>query len=183
MKDCLRIKPEGKWVVALLIVTNTVYAIMLTYTIPTLMEYSAGLPIFDLSPMGYSYGQAVKLLSALGNIGREFYLIQLALDLVYPFLFGLSYYLLFQWILSKNYIRSSVWQLMSVLPILAALFDYSENIGIWLMLSSFPNLSEVLVKTVSMLTMAKSMLVMSYWLCLFVLMAVVLVRIFKNRNA
>lgn len=87
--------PSGKQIITLLILTNLIYALMLGYTIPTLMEYSSGLPIFDISPMGYSYDQAMTLLISLGGEGRAFYLTQLALDMIYPAMFAVTYYLLF----------------------------------------------------------------------------------------
>ncbi|MGL6313501.1 hypothetical protein [Vibrio sp. WXL103] len=175
-------KPTGKLVIMSLVLTNVVYAVMLGYTIPTLMVYSSGLPIFDMSPSGYSYEQAITLLENLGEAGREFYLVQLALDSVYPALFGFSYFALFQWILNKAAISSRLWQWLSVVPIAAALFDYSENVSIWLMLSSFTNLSEGLVKAASGLTIAKSMLVVGYWFGLLVLIVTVLVRKLTNRK-
>ncbi|MDB4836916.1 hypothetical protein OAH87_00415 [Marinomonas sp.] len=182
MIKSIQYKPTGKIVIFSLVLTNVVYAVMLGYTIPMLMEYSSGLPIFDMSPSGYSYEQASILLSNLGEDGRDFYFLQLALDFVYPALFGMSYYFLIQWILYKSAIKNIMWQWVSLLPIVAAGFDYSENINIWIMLSSFPDLPELLVKVASKLTIAKSMLVLSYWVGLLVLILFVLARKFSRRS-
>ncbi|WP_087018219.1 hypothetical protein [Thaumasiovibrio subtropicus] len=178
----IKINPAGRLVIASVVLTNIVYAIMLCYTIPTLMAFSSGLPIFDMSPAGYNVEQATRLLDNLGETGRAFYRYQLALDLIYPALFGLSYFALFQWILNKNAITRTTWRWISILPIIAALFDYLENITVWLMLRSFPNVSELLVKVASTLTVTKSTLVMSYWCSLLVLLFILTIRKFKNRD-
>lgn len=174
--------PSGKQIITLLILTNLIYALMLGYTIPTLMEYSSGLPIFDMSPMGYSYDQAMTLLISLGGEGRAFYLTQLALDMIYPAMFAVTYYLLFVWLLAKCGITSGVWQWLAMLPVLSALADYLENISIWLMLSSFDDITPKMVETASMLTVTKSMLGMLYWFFLLAFVVVASVRRIKQRQ-
>ncbi|MGF1771506.1 hypothetical protein L4C42_04250 [Vibrio wakamikoensis] len=168
--------PSGRQIIALLIVTNLIYALMLGYTIPTLMEYSSGLPIFDMSPMGYSYDQAMTLLAALGGEGRAFYLTQLALDMIYPAMFAMTYYLLFVWLLTKCGITNGVWQWLAMLPVLSAVADYLENISIWLMLSSYEDVTPLMAETASMFTVTKSMLGMLYWIFLLAFVVVAIVR-------
>ncbi|GMQ46670.1 hypothetical protein [Vibrio sp. 10N] len=175
--------PSGRQVIALMIVTNVIYALMLGYTIPTLMEYASGLPIFDMSPMGYSYDQAMTLLDALGGEGRAFYLTQLALDMIYPALFALTYYLLFVWLLSKCGITNGVWQWLAVLPVLSALCDYLENISIWLMLSNYEDVTPLMVEMASLFTVAKSMLGMLYWMFLLAFVVVAIVCWFRDKKA
>jgi mannose/fructose/N-acetylgalactosamine-specific phosphotransferase system component IID len=168
--------PSGRQIIVLLIVTNLIYALMLGYTIPTLMEYSSGLPIFDMSPMGYSYDQAMTLLVALGGEGRAFYLTQLALDMIYPAMFAMTYYLLFVWLLAKCGIINGVWQWLAMLPVLSAVADYLENISIWLMLSSYEDVTPLMAETASMFTVTKSMLGMLYWIFLLAFVVVAIVR-------
>lgn len=174
--------PSGRQIIALLIVTNLIYALMLGYTIPTLMEYSSGLPIFDMSPMGYSYDQAMTLLAALGGEGRAFYLTQLALDMIYPAMFAMTYYLLFVWLLAKCGITNGVWQWLAMLPVLSAVADYLENISIWLMLSSYEDVTPLMAEAASMFTVTKSMLGMLYWIFLLSFMVVATVRWVRRRK-
>jgi hypothetical protein len=175
-------KVSGKRVIALMVITNLVYVFMLVYSIPKLMEYSSGLPIFDMSPTGYSYDEALALLTALGNDGRQFYHTQLAIDLLYPALFAVCYFALFQWVMKWGNTRNQIWQWVSLLPIVAAAFDYAENMAIWLMLSEFPTLSHLLVTVSSALTMMKSGVTTVYWIALLVLIAIVSVQKYKKRS-
>ncbi len=175
-------KVTGKRVIALLIVTNLVYFFMLGYSIPKLMGYSSGLPIFDMSPTGYSYDEALALLTALGREGREFYYTQLAIDLLYPALFAACYFSLFQWLIKWGETRHQIWQWVSLLPIFAAVSDYAENMAIWLMLSDFPAISHLLVTVSSALTITKSGVTTVYWLALLVLIAMALVQKYKKRT-
>lgn len=164
----------GKSVLLLLILANGVYFTMLAYSIPKLMSLSGGLPLFDMSPMGYDYEAAVTLLNALGSNGRDIYLsLQLVLDLFYPFLFGLCYFALLQWLIRVGQLKSHRWLIVSLIPILVCLFDYAENIGIWLMLTGYPELSMSLVSITSLLTIIKSSLTMLYFSGLMVVIGLV----------
>ena len=90
----------GKVVLAFIIPAIIVYFIMLLYTIPQVSAYAPGINLFDLSPTGYSFEYAIKLLDTLGSEGRELYLYgQLPLDFIYPGLFAVSCSLLLSWLL------------------------------------------------------------------------------------
>lgn len=168
----------------LFILTNAVYFVMLNYSIPELLSASDGLPIFDMSPSGYSYQQALALLSSLGEEGRNFYLsTQLVLDLFYPLLFGLCYFSLLQWLIKLIQLKRRALTVLSFLPFLACAFDYTENVGIWLMLSSYPDLSKTLVTISSVLTVTKSILTMAYFTGLLVVLILVAVYFYKVRMA
>jgi hypothetical protein len=147
----------GKKVLSLLVPAMVVYALMLVYTIPQVEHYSAGMKLFDLSPFGYSYQYAIELLSALGSTGRATYLYrQLPLDFVYPGLFPVSFCLLQSWLFAKILRADSKMFSICLVPLTAGLFDYLENICIVFMLTSFPNVSEMLVAFASTFTIAKS---------------------------
>jgi len=148
----------GERVLCFLVPTMVVYALMLLYTIPQVEHYSAGMKLFDLSPFGYSYQYAIELLSALGSTGRAAYLYrQLPLDFVYPGLFAVSFCLLQSWLFAKGLPPDSKIFYLCLVPLIAGLFDYLENICIVLMLTSFPNIPEMLVASASVFTIVKSM--------------------------
>jgi hypothetical protein len=149
---------SGKKILILFILTNVVYALMLTFTIPKTMTYSKGMDLFDMMPMGYDHPYALSLLSTLGEAGRDIYLYnQIPLDLVYPFLFGISYCLIFAFFLNRiNKIDSALFYLC-LLPLIAGVADYLENAGIISMLVSYPDVSPGLVQTTSTFSVIKSM--------------------------
>ena len=93
----------GKVVLALIIPAIIVYFTMLLYTIPQVSAYARGINLFDLSPTGYSFEYAIKLLDTLGSGGRELYLYrQLPLDFIYPGLFAVSCSFLLSWLFLKT---------------------------------------------------------------------------------
>ncbi|USD64058.1 hypothetical protein [Vibrio sp. SCSIO 43136] len=175
-------QPSGKLVLVLFFVTNAVFSLMLIYSIPKLMSYASGLEIFDMSPTGYNYEMAVALLNGLGEEGRAFYYRHLMLDTLYPALFAVCYYLLFHWVANKSQLQSNGWLWLSALPLLSALFDYLENIGIYAMLQSYPDLSANLVEMTSWFTVVKSMSATLYWFALLTVAAVGLVKWLKKRR-
>lgn len=156
---------SGRLVLALFTAANAVYMVMLTYSIPKLMAYTNGLPLFDMSPFGYSYQDAIALLSALGEEGRNVYAsLQLALDLFYPLLFALCYSALLLWLVGLGKFANRLWSYLANVPILVCLFDYAENVSIWFMLAGYPELSENLVAVSSAFTLIKSVLTMTYFI-------------------
>ena len=75
---------------------------MLIITIPKTMTFSAGMKLLDMMPVGYNPEYIITLLDTLGEKGREVYLYnQIPVDMIYPFLFGISYSLLIAYFLKK----------------------------------------------------------------------------------
>lgn len=102
MEEAIRFMQKystGKIVSILFAMTMLVYITMLTYSIPAVSAFAPELPIFDLSPLGYSFSYASELLNALGTEGRDLYLTtQLPLNFIYPGLFFLTYSLMLVWL-------------------------------------------------------------------------------------
>ena len=154
----------GKAVLALIIPAIIVYFIMLLYTIPQVSAYAPGINLFDLSPTGYSFEYAIKLLDTLGSDGRDLYLYrQLPLDFIYPGLFAGSCSLLLSWLFLKTQKTNSKLFYCSYIPVAAGLFDYFENIFIVSILTSYPNVSEVSISLASSMTIAKSVLTTAFF--------------------
>lgn len=78
-----------------LIVSNVLFASIMSWSLPHLSQIADGLIMFDARPGGYSLIQAQSVIDGLGEAGKEFYLgMQLWLDLFYPALFAISFVLL-----------------------------------------------------------------------------------------
>jgi hypothetical protein len=150
---------SGKVVLCLFIITTAVYLVMLLGTIPRVQSFAPGMPLFDLSPAGYTQKQAISLLESLGPEGRKVYLFpQLALDFIYPGLFAISYSLTLIWVYTKRLRPGSKFFYFAFLPVIAGFFDYAENILIIQMIRKYPVVSENLVSTASAFTLLKSTL-------------------------
>ncbi|MGK0250496.1 MAG: hypothetical protein ACI910_003265, partial [Oleispira sp.] len=135
-------------------------------------------PIFDLSPSGYTFAYASELLSELGAEGRDIYLsTQLPIDFIYPGLFSITYSLLLVWLFGKTFIINSKIYYLALVPFLAGMLDYAENIFIIKMINSFPDMQVTTVKIASTLTILKS----SFTMLFFILLIVGFVLLFKQK--
>tara|TARA_R110000787_G_scaffold41071_2_gene101572 strand:+ start:3093 stop:3650 length:558 start_codon:yes stop_codon:yes gene_type:complete len=148
---------SGKKILSLFILTNVVYLFMLFVTIPKTMGFSNGMKLLDMLPTGYNRDYVNELFRTLGENGREIYITnQLPVDMIYPLLFGLTYSLLLAYFLKKLNKLKSPFTYLCLLPIIAGIADYLENIGIITMLNSYPDLTETTVNATNTFSVIKS---------------------------
>ncbi|MCG2459572.1 hypothetical protein K8352_02285 [Flavobacteriaceae bacterium F89] len=161
---------SGKKVLVLFILTNVVYVLMLTVTIPYTMKFSNGMKLLDMMPTGYDSKYVYELFGSLGEKGRLIYLTnQIPVDMLYPLLFGLAYCLLLAYFLKRLNRITSPYIFLCLLPIIAGTADYLENIGIIAMLKSYPDLSTSFVKTINVFSIIKSISTSTVFMVLLVL--------------
>ncbi len=173
---------SGKKVLGLFILTNVVYTFMLTVTIPKTMEFSNGMKLLDMMPSGYDLNYVSELFSSLGENGRETYLTsQIPVDMIYPLLFGLSYCLLLGYFLKKLNKLNSPYLYLCLLPVIAGISDYLENIGIITMLNNYPDLTETMVNATNTFTVLKSISTSVFFIALIVILIILGIK-FVKRN-
>ncbi len=171
---------SGKKVASLFFLTNIVYAIMLFVTIPKTMAYSGGLKLMDMMPQGYDMTYVNGLLSALGDEGRKVYLLnQIPIDMIYPFLFGITYALLIGYFLNKLNKLNTPFFYLCLVPLIAGIADYLENIGIITLLNDYPNLSMIQISITNMFTVIKSVTTTIFFLILIGILIMVGVKKLK----
>ncbi|ASV30716.1 hypothetical protein [Maribacter cobaltidurans] len=159
----------GKKVLSLFIITNVVYVFMLTVTIPKTMEFSNGMKLLDMLPMGYDFNYVDQLVNTLGEIGRETYLSnQIPVDMIYPLLFGISYCLVLAYFLNKLDKLKTPLAYLCLLPLLAGAMDYAENLGIIAILNSYPEIDHSTVAITSSFSLLKSTLTTLYFVILII---------------
>ena len=172
----------GKNVIIFFIITQIFYAFMMFITIPKISEYSEGMKIFDLIPTGYSVGYAEKLLEALGETGRNIYLFQqIPLDMFYPLFFAITYSLLLYYLFKKIFKQNSRIFILSIVPVLAGLFDYLENIGIISMLLKYPEFSPNIAKITNIFSLFKSFFTTMFFVLLIGSVIIILIKKVKKR--
>jgi hypothetical protein len=160
-------KPSGQLVLWLFGITTCVYLAIILYSIPAVLEQAPEMKLFDMSPGGYSYEYATELLEVIGPEGREKYLwLQLPIDFIYPGLFAVTYTLMLIWVFSMRFRAESKIFIMALVPATAGLFDYIENIGIAMMIKSYPNLSSGLVQFTSTFSILKSIMTIASYILL-----------------
>ena len=173
----------GKKVLWLFVLTNLIYALMLIVTIPKTMTFSNGMKLLDMMPTGYDSEYVNTLLDTLGVNGRTVYLYnQIPVDMIYPFLFGITYCLLIAYFLKKINKLNSTFFYLCFLPIIAGIADYLENFGIINMLINYPNLSQFSMDATCIFTIVKSMATTIYFIALIVTLLFLGVKTFKARK-
>lgn len=166
------------WLLFLLL-SQTIYIIMQTYSIPSIIHEADGLAIFDMRPLGYTYEYAYKFLSQLSEKGVELYThIQLPLDILFPILNCLTGLCTFTLIVrlynkvknkTKLDMQSAFFKAVLSLPLVAMLFDYLENIMILVMLSYKLAVPKFLVYVASIFTITKSMSTLIFYAMIIII--------------
>lgn len=158
---------SGRNVLILFIATMSVYAWIVFASIPAVLEEAPDLVLFDMSPLGYSFEFAVQLLDGIGEEGRRRYLFhQLPIDLVYPGLFAVTYTLMLIWVAGKFANKKSWLFTLAYIPFVAGILDYLENLGIFIMLVSYPDLDSGIVLSASICTVLKSVMTVLFYVLL-----------------
>ena len=174
---------SGKKVLSLFILTNVVYLFMLMVTIPKTMVFSNGMKLLDMLPTGYNQNYVNELFSTLGENGREIYLTnQIPVDMIYPLLFGLTYTLLLAYFLKKLNKLKSPYTYLCLLPIIAGIADYLENIGIITMLNSYPNLTEITVNATNTFSVIKSTSTSIFFIALIVILIILGIKFVRRKK-
>ena len=183
MKDIIKKSINGKKILLLFILTNIIYAVMLTITIPKVMSFAGGMKLLDMMPTGYNSEYVNSLLSALGATGRNAYLFnQIPVDMIYPFLFGITYCLLLAYILNKlGKLESSLFYLCFI-PLFSGLFDYCENIGIITMLTNYPDNSIILTQITNVFSVLKSSFTTIYFIILTISLIVFIMKLIISKR-
>lgn len=155
-------------------ITMAVYLLMVFITIPTLNRLANGLDIIDVVPF-YDGEYVVRLLEYLETEGRNYYLYrQLPIDMLYPLLYAFTYGKILRHFTQKLNLQKL--SLMAFLPVVAAVFDYLENIGIGISLYRFPSLSDTILSALPFFSLLKNFFVVLYLLAFFGLGFMVLVK-------
>lgn len=174
----------GKNIIVLFLLTQTLYFVMIAYTIPQVTKHTNNMDIFDMRPQGYSVTYAQELLDSLGDSGRTVYLTrQLPLDFIYPALFMATYTLLLSYVFKRAFATDSFVHVFVFVPILAGIFDYLENIAVIVMLTMYPDFSRTMALVSSAFSIIKSGLTSAFFLLLFVGLAKWLVEYRRSQQA
>lgn len=165
MIDSIWTRHAGRAAVCTGIIGAAIYLIMITVTLAHIEAVSGYVP-FDMRPVGYSPQDATALLEGLGVEGRLYYLQrQIPLDTLYPALLAATLIFAMRWFGT----RTENQQLVRVGIILsggAAFCDYAENLGIVVMIRSWPDLPDALVYASGVASISKSVLTTLAFMCL-----------------
>ena len=150
-----------------LVLTIVVAMVMMGYVNPQILALSGGLPILD-SRLGYTFAEANHLFTVLGEQGRQLYTTLQVLDLIFPLGYGISMTLALTGIITRLFPEGHSMEKTILIPILAMIFDYLENITIATMIASYPNLSPLVVNIANIFTLLK-------WSCIILALVLLVV--------
>lgn len=184
LRDFITANSSGKKVAILFVLTNLIYAFMLLVTIPKTVAYSGGMKLLDMMPQGYNSEYVNELFRKLGTEGRHVYLFnQIPVDMVYPLLFAITYSLLIAYFLKKLDKLNTSYFFLCLIPIIAGLADYIENIGIVTMLNNYPDLSVVHISTTNIFSLTKSISTTLFFIVLIVIITLVGIKWLKLKRS
>ena len=136
-----------------LLTLTALYTLVFSLIIKTLYqltEVSGGNGILDFD-RGYSRERVIEVFSSYGDTGMALYARIQALDLVNPAIYSLLFASL-TFLLWRN--RKAVW--VVIIPLVAGLLDYIENLTLYLLAQSYPTISADLVSISSTLSIIKN---------------------------
>lgn len=108
------------------------------FGITELKLITGGTGVLDMEVL-YTPEQAYALLSALGEAGRTFELTHIIpIDLIVPFFYAIFLSTSITWLLQRWLPKNSRWHRLNIVPVIGAIFDYMENLGITAMLLAWP---------------------------------------------
>ncbi|MFT4738962.1 MAG: hypothetical protein ACJAZM_003204 [Cyclobacteriaceae bacterium] len=151
------------------VASHLVLLMMMIYTFPVINN-QIGTKAFDLQTFGYSVSEATSIVSNLNDQTIDLYLFpQLTfLDLLYPFLLALFLSSLLFRLIKITGSKSKITSPFLIIPFLAMIFDYSENICIILMITKSIEISETIVILSSTFTVLKGVLTSISWIAILV---------------
>jgi hypothetical protein len=107
------------------------------FSLPHATNACGGLPILD-SRWSYTARGAHDYLTACGSPGRTALAHQQLADVVYPALYAATLCAAYSYLLFTARLAGR-WRLLLLLPPVVAALDYTENVGIWDLLTSYPD--------------------------------------------
>ena len=171
-------------ILILFLLSHAVLLIMILFTFPHI-NAKLGTQAFDLKTFGYSQSEATLMLQNLDQSTIDLYLFPqlFLLDILYPILLALflsTLIIRLSNLISIN--QDHVFSNLFVLPFIAMLFDYIENIMISVMITNSTNVSSVVIKTASIFTLMKGVFTTLSWLVILALLIAWLINIWKNKK-
>jgi len=170
--------------IVLFLLSHTVLLLMMLFTFPRI-NAKFGTQAFDLKTFGYSQSEAVMMLRNLDQSTVDFYLFPqlFLLDLLYPILLAL--FLSTAIIRLSDLIKMSrdhVFSNLFLLPFIAMIIDYFENIMISLMILNPTSVPLGLIKTASVFTQMKAGFTTLSWLVIIILLVIWVIDKRKNKK-
>jgi len=159
-------------IITLFLLAHSILLAMMLFTFPRI-NTKMGREAFDLKTFGYSQTEAIGMIKNLDQSTINFYIFPqlFFLDLLYPFLLAL--FLSVVIVRLSNLIKinqNRIYSNLFILPFIAMIFDYFENILIWQMITNLEGLSPLVFKLASIFTQLKGAFTSLSWIVILILL-------------
>ena len=134
----------------LLLALNILLFGLIASTIRKLMDVSGGIGILDFD-RGYTRERVLEVFGSYGEAGMALYSRIQMLDLINPAVYSLLFSSLIFLL-----VRGSKLAWLAVIPLIAGSLDYLENLTLYLLAKSFPDIPTKLVSISSSLSIIKN---------------------------
>lgn len=167
----------------LFIASHLVLFVMMTYTFPVINN-QIGTQAFDLQTFGYSVSTAESIVNNLDDRIMGLYLFPqlLLLDLLYPLLLALFLGSLLFRLIKTTSSACKLTSILLILPFIAMMCDYAENIGVILMITKSIEVSETIVYLSSTATVSKGVSTSIAWIAILILSVKWIIMKIRKRN-
>jgi hypothetical protein len=116
----------------------------------------------------YSRDDLYQIAESYGEQGRQAYVTaRFTFDLIWPLVYSLFLATAISWVFGKAFAPDSRWQRANLVPLLAALFDYLENLSTSLVMLRYPNQTAVVDLLAPAFTLLKWSLLGASFILLF----------------
>lgn len=133
------------------------------------IERMSGEEILDLR-FNYSFEEVIQFFEKIGETGLKLYMYNQIIDMFFLFFYAMGYSLLIMYLITKV-VHGDHWlKYLALLPFALAGTDIVENIGFFIMMGTYPNLSIEWIQFVNSVSMLKHMLTIA---CLGVLVFII----------
>jgi hypothetical protein len=156
-----------------LAIINLIFPLYLFKNAKEYRDALSGTPLSIIDTrLAYSPEQTRTLLHAYTPEVRQYYAqTEMSLDMAYPIAYAFFFTLILALLFKKNRFGLPAW--VVVIPFVAMLFDFAENVFIYKLLTDYPKISNL---NVHLCEIAKT----GKWLCFFPILALVIYGLIKH---
>lgn len=172
-----------KRIFLLFVTSQLVFLLMMIYTFPEI-NHQIGTKAFDLQTFGYSVSTAQSIVNNLDDRTMGLYIFPqlMLLDIVYPFLLALLLSGLLFRLIKTTQSEGKIISKLLIFPFVAMISDYSENIGVILMISKSIEVSQTIVYLTSTATILKGVSTSIAWIAILVLSVKWIIMKIRGKN-
>ncbi len=163
---------KPKWLLLLFLLTLINFTII-GFLTAQIMNISGGANLLDFS-FGHTANSVNSTLEAYGTEGISLYRWVQRIDLIHPLIYSLLFASLFYILFRQTRVHISIY-----LPLIAGILDYLENIFLFQMVNTYPQISSSVAQIANIISLAKNVILIAV---IAALLVGIIAFVVKNKN-